>query len=101
MNKQLRQELIGVLEVEINKAFERMNKLEVNSEEWNEEWNYIQHCELKIKEVKDTKKKFKFEVNEKWIPVIGSVISILLIMSHEKANVITTKAFGFIPKGRG
>lgn len=30
--------------------------------------------------------------------LVGTLTSILLVMNHERANVITTKAFSFIPK---
>lgn len=32
------------------------------------------------------------------LPVIGTVASVILIIGHERANVLTTKALAFLPK---
>ena len=33
-------------------------------------------------------------------PLIANIVGIAMILYHEKANVITTKALGFVTKGR-
>lgn len=45
------------------------------------------------------KQKRKFMSKEN-APLIANLVGIAMILYHEKANVITTKAIGFVTKGR-
>ena len=45
------------------------------------------------------KQKRKFMSKEN-APLIANLVGIAMILYHEKADVITTKALGFVTKGR-
>lgn len=78
---------------------EMMGMEDVHSDEYRKKWDKLKEISVMLDEINTQKAKFEF--NDKWIPVIGSAISILLIMNYEKADVLTTKATQFIYKGRG
>lgn len=78
---------------------EMMGVEDVQSEEYLEKWERLKKISGMLDEINTQKAKFEF--NDKWIPIIGSLASILLIMNYEKADVLTTKATQFIYKGRG
>jgi hypothetical protein len=53
----------------------------------------------KLYKAKATERTKKASPDTKWV-VIGQFTGIAAILWHEKANVITTKALGFVMKGR-
>ena len=83
------------LEKEIDNVLERMSELDPDSKEYSAMVsNLEQHFRAKSKE-KDRK------ISPDTLAVIaGNLLGIGLILTYEKANVITTKALGFIIKGR-
>lgn len=98
INKQQKLVILRKLSDEQGRLTEDVLKYEIGSKEYEEAWEQLKKVSTMMDEVM-TKK--KFTLNDKWIPIIGSLLSIALIMTHEQSHVITTKAFGFIPKGRG
>lgn len=96
MNNKQRKLLIQSLEVESNRLTSEITNYEVGSYEYNIMWKKILEIEKLLNEIRKPKRNFKLD--KEWIPVIGSLMSILLIMNHEKLDVITTKALGFVKK---
>ena len=96
MNGKQRRQLIKSVKEVIAKELSLLNKLKVGTDDYNEQLNHIKELEQIIANINSNKKQFKIE--KEWIPVIGSLASILLIMSYERANIIATKALGFVKK---
>lgn len=75
--------------------------------------NYVEHTDEAYTTMVDNLEKLsKIKVSEKpkkeglnWTAIITGglipLLGILLITNHEKTDIITSKAFGWIPKGRG
>lgn len=45
-------------------------------------------------------KRKKFRIPKEYIPVIANLAGIALILYYEQTNVLTSKALGFVSKGR-
>lgn len=96
--KQIREQVLKTLDAETIKFLDKISQKDTVDNEYKEMLDYLQHLETMRKELLDSK---TFKIDWKiWAPVIGSLASIVLIMNYEKADVLATKALGFIPKGR-
>jgi len=83
------------LEKEIESVLDRMSLLEPDSKEYTA---MVVNLEKLYKALPT-----KGERKVSWdtiITVAGSLLGIVLITKHEKTDIITTKALGFISKGR-
>jgi hypothetical protein len=84
------------LEKEIDSVLGQMSDKSADSDEYT---TMVGNLETLCKVKDNTKKK----VNIPWEPIIVGtfgIMQILLIMNHEKVDVITTKAMGYVTKGR-
>lgn len=84
----------SLIDHEIERLFEEIDTVDVNSDEFKTITEQI----AAYQEMKSTKDKFKYDVTVKCIGVAGTLVAIGAIMTFERANVLGTKAFGFIPK---
>jgi hypothetical protein len=83
------------LEKVIDSALEGMSQLEPNSKEYTAIANNIE----KLYKVKLEERSQRISPDTIAV-VAGNLLGIALILGYEKANVITSKALGFIIKGR-
>lgn len=93
INKQKRQR--HNLKKEIDSVLERMSQLSPDSTEYT---NMAKNLDtLYSAKSKEKDQKIKWDT----IAVIaGNLLGIVIIVGYEKANVITSKALGFVIKGR-
>jgi hypothetical protein len=83
------------LEMEIDNVLERMGSLDPSSEEYTSITNNLERlykakgCEVN-----------RFITPDTLALIAGNLLGLLIIMNYEKTNVISTKALGFIMRGR-
>ena len=83
-----------MLDEEIEAVLEELNNMAVNDDEYEIYLNtYTRLVESREKQ----KRKLLSKENA---PIIANLVGIAMILYHEKANVITSKALGFVTKGR-
>ena len=83
------------LEEEIEVVLDHIKDLKPGTEDYAAALNNLEAL-YKIRNVK-----MEIRVKpETVLMVAGNLLGIVLILNHEKANVISTKALGFIMKGR-
>lgn len=83
-----------MLDEEIEAVLEELNNMAVNDDEYEQYLNaYTRLVETRDKQ----KRKLLSKENA---PIIANLVGIAMILYHEKANVITSKALGFVTKGR-
>ena len=83
------------LEKEIDNVLERMSELDPDSKEYSAMASNLERLFSAKSKEKDRK------ISPDTLAVIaGNLLGIGLILTYEKANVITTKALGFVIKGR-
>lgn len=76
-------------------ALEELPVLSADSEEYTAAIKNIE----KLHEIKASHKKTKFRVSgDTLLSVGGSLAGIVMILGYEKANVLTSKALGFVLK---
>lgn len=80
------------LELEIDGVIETMTSIAPYSEEYNVAMNNLERL-YKLKNERKVK-------SDTVMIVAGNLLGILLILGYERANIITTKALGFVMKGR-
>lgn len=83
------------LEVVIDSILDDMSKLEPNSDEYTDMANNLEKL-LKAKSCE----KLKGISPDTIAIVLGNLLGIVLILKHEKIDIITTKALSFVLKGR-
>lgn len=86
---------ITKIEEEINRLFLELSKIGPASDEYKCIINHIDTLnKLKVNSQKPT-------VSIDTVAIIaGNLLGIALILGYEKANVVTSKALGFVMKGR-
>lgn len=82
------------LDVELKTAYERLNDTEFTAEHYDEVLSIIERLE-KIK----TNSKSQLTPETKAM-IFTNLAGLLLIINHERVGVITTKALGFVNRGR-
>ena len=80
---------------EIDAIYEQMHELSHESEEYLRALDVIQD----LQRIKEVEKRFKVSPDTAAV-ILGNFALALLILNYEKAGVVTSKAFGFIVKGR-
>lgn len=90
----------GLLEKEIDRLLLKMNEMEdQNSEEYKVASERVgKLIEINVKKNQSGDKK-KLDPNTMAV-VIGSCLELIIIMTYEKTNVIATKAFSRLLRGR-
>lgn len=83
------------LEVEIDLVIEKMRNVEPNTDEYTTMASNLERL-YKLKAI-DAGKKISPDT---MALIVGNIAGLILIMSFEKTNVITTKALGFVLRGR-
>jgi len=83
------------LEKEIDRVIDEMSKLKPESKEYSTMSENL----VKLNTLKDTEKSCKVKPDTKWL-VGGNLIGLGLILGYEKINIITSKAMGYLIKGR-
>lgn len=83
------------LEVEIDRLETHLSNVDILDDDY----------ELTIDRLKSlyelTDKKDKFKVSPDTLAVVaGNLLGIAIILKHEELNIVTTKALGFVMKGR-
>ncbi len=84
----------------MDKAIDDVLKFLENHEADSEEYSKAVH---NLKELCDAKGKLNPELIAILgivVPALTSILGIILILRHEELNVITTKAIGFVVRGR-
>jgi hypothetical protein len=95
-----------LLEVEEDRLLEKLKDLDPDSDEYDAIIGHVetlQKCKLEESKIELEKSKVKHgrRISKDTIAIIaGNLLGIGLILGFEKANIITTKALGFILKGR-
>ncbi len=84
-----------MLEKEIEAVLLDMKDMYVGSEEYEVALNHLSI----LHEIKSKEKKWNVSPDTMAI-VAGNLLGIMLILKHEELNVITSKALGFVIKGR-
>lgn len=83
------------LEKEIDNVLEKMATTDKNSDEYNK---MARNLELLFNA--KSKEKDRRISNDTIAIVAANILGIVLILGYEKANVITSKALGFVIRGR-
>jgi len=83
------------LEKEIDEVIKTLSELPKDSEEYT---NIVANLEVLYKA--KSNEKISCVSPDTVAVVVGNLMGILIILGYEKANVITTKALGFVMKGR-
>lgn len=83
------------LEKVVESILDDMSKYEANSDEYNDMANNLE----KLLKAKSYEKQKGISPDTMAI-VIGNLIGIVLILKHEKVDIITSKALGFVLRGR-
>lgn len=83
------------LELEIDSILTDMEDMYVDSDEYTTAINHLS----KLYELKSKDKEFNISPDTVAV-VAGNLLGILLILKHEDLNIITSKALGFVIKGR-
>ena len=83
------------LEKVVDSILDDMSKYEANSDEYNDMANNLE----KLLKAKSYEKQKGISPDTMAI-VIGNLIGIVLILKHEKVDIITSKALGFVLRGR-
>ena len=84
------------LEKEIDSVIDCMSKYQKDSKEYSAMLANLKSL-MTLKAEESAKKK----VSPDTVAIVaGNLLGIVLILTYEKANIITTKALGFIIKGR-
>lgn len=83
------------LQMEINSILERMESMTIESEGYEVALSNLERLyELKSKDG-------KFNISPDTMAVVaGNLIGLIMIIKHEELNIITSKALGFVLKGR-
>lgn len=86
------------IEKEIDECVKALRGMDVSTDDYNDQIEVLE----KLTSLSDKMKKTnKDKVSKDTITIVaGNLAGIALIIWHEKANVITTKALGFVLKGR-
>ncbi len=93
--------LLDSLNMLETKALTEIQKHDIGSEKWLKCWSEIRDCQEKRRDalgIVKPERKIKFD--KEWIPVIGSLAGLLLVLNYEQASVITGKAFSMVSKVR-
>lgn len=83
------------LDLAIDDVLKQMNDLSADSEEYAR--MVARLTELNKIRTEGSPKPVSRDV---WVTTTANLLGIILIIAHERVNVITTKALGFIPKFR-
>lgn len=83
------------LEKEIHSALNKMSKMDVSSKEYSDSVDNLN----KLLEAKE-KGKSKSLSPDTLAVIAGNLLGIILILNFEKLDVVTSKALGFVLKGR-
>jgi len=83
------------LEKVVDSILDDMSKYEANSDEYSDMANNLE----KLLKAKSYEKQKGISPDTMAI-VIGNLIGIVLILKHEKVDIITSKALGFVLRGR-
>ena len=79
---------------EINRIHSEMESMDINSEEYK---NAIGH----LKSLHEIESRDLFGISSDTMAVVaGNILGLILVLKHEELNVITSKALGFVIKGR-
>ena len=89
LSKEARKRIID----ERDSTFEKMSKEGISDEDWSfYKKQYDGYCEML---------KNGFKISPDTLLVVGgNLLGILLILNFEKADIVTSKALGFVLKGR-
>lgn len=94
-NKFSKKDYIKVLEGEAKSLSEALKDLAIGSDEYQETLDRLERINTIINEGKRNK------ISPDTIAMVaGNLLGIALILNYEKAGVITSKALGFVLKGR-
>lgn len=96
MRKLTKRDKRTMLEKEIESVLADMATMEPASEDYGV---YADHLKV-LYEAKATEKS-KRPSTDVMISTAGSLIGILLIINHERLNIISTKALQFVTRGKG
>ena len=83
------------VQTEIDRLLEKLNTLDPKEEEYHK---VLKNVDM-LTDIKTKKGPMDVSVDTV-ISASASILGILMILHHEKANIITSKAIGFIFKGR-
>lgn len=83
------------LELEISNVVEKMSNMDPESEDYGKAADSL--VKLMTAKSKDAHCRISADTA---IMVAGNLLGIAIIIGHEKAHVITSKALGFVIKGR-
>lgn len=83
------------LEKEIHSALDKMSTMDVSSKEYSDSVDNLN----KLLEAKE-KGKSKSLSPDTLAVIAGNLLGIILILNFEKLDVVTSKALGFVLKGR-
>lgn len=99
MLKLTRKDKRSLLEKEVHSLLTKLSTMDSASEEYGK---VLRHLETLQTCLTDEKKvKSEYVISPDTIAIIaGNLLGIALILSFEKANVLTTKAIGFVLRGR-
>lgn len=87
------------LEIAISDLFADMENADKASDEYAAMVSQMDTL-YKLKEVDTKVKTKKFGGAEVWVPAVTSLLGILMIVDHERTNVLTSQALKLIPKFR-
>jgi ribosomal protein L18E len=86
------------LEVEIDSVLETMSVWAPGSEEYTKMAENLERLYKSKALVKD--EKIRFITPDTIAVIVGNLLGIAMILHHERLEVVTTKALGFVIKGR-
>lgn len=94
----MREKVIEFFNQQIQKSMVRAKTMTPNSEEFMGEMDFIMYLERQIKELETPKPNRLSMVlnNQTLISVLGTLAATVWITHHEKAEVITSRAFNLI-----
>lgn len=102
-NKELEVKKPTGLELEVDRILKEMQNVKVTSEEYKAMVARLQVlCEAKEREIVENTSlsPWRSISPDTIVTVAGSLLGIMIIVWHEKADVITSKALSFVLKGR-
>lgn len=82
-----------LLQMEIDRVIKQFTKLEPGSKEYIEKTDqYVRLSEIKAKNAKKTISP------DTWAIIVANLLGIVLVLHYERADIVTSKAIGFVAK---
>ena len=97
MDKKMKKQILGVLDVEEQKALTQVVSGTLSDEERKEVWDYISFIDEKRKEL--TGRRWLEGIDKNILVQSGiGLLTVLLILNYEKTDILTSKSLGIAQK---